>query len=305
MKIKITLFCTLSAVILFGCEKEGSLETGNTPTPVIDSTVSGRLRYTFDTIAGIGIGGTEYYYDAAGRYTRLKTQKIASSSGLERYDFTFTRNASGQIVRVFALDSFYTSSVPSVLQVDTTSYYPHYTAGKIDWYRSDTTVYYDPGISQSTYYDSVVVLRNAAGQPSQVRFYSIYNYYIYATGASGGSTDYLGEQTFAYNPAGNLLRYEDSIYVNVVYSYDAKKSPNQVIEEAVFMPELMYNISPNNVAGFVSTEPGFPLDEVISGSFNYSYSPNNYPLSFTGMVRTASSTGAVDSASWKRRYVYY
>jgi hypothetical protein len=305
MKTKLILVCTFFAVLLYSCEKEGSFETGNDPATPVDSSVSGKLRYTFDTVAGLGVGGTELYYDAAGRYSRIKTQKVSASSGLEVFDFTFFRNASGQITKVFTLDSFYTSSIPSVLQVDTLIYYPQYAGGQIAHYKSDTSTYFFPGFSSGIHYDSMVIQRNASSLPLSVMYYGISIDVDLTTGAVTRTVNYTGKEDCVYTANGNLASYADSVYYVVNYVYDNKKSAAQVIEESVFMPELMYNVSPNNVTSFTSTEQGFPGNDVTTGTFNYTYSPNNYPLQFNGMIRTTSSTGVQDSASWKRRYVYY
>jgi hypothetical protein len=305
MKTKLIGSSVLLLALLYSCTKEGSFETGNGPNTPVDSVVSGKLRYTFDTVAGLGVGGSELYYDASGRYSRIKTQKISASSGLEVFDFTFFRNASGQITKVFTLDSFYTNNTPSVLQVDTLIYYPQYAGGQIVHYKSDTSTYFFPGFSSGINYDSMVIQRNASNLPLSVIYYGIRIDVDLTTGAVSRTVNYSGKEDCTYAANGNLASYADSVYYVVNYVYDNKKSPAQLIEESVFMPELMYNISPNNVTSFVSTEQGFPGNDVTTGTFNYTYSPNNYPLQFTGMIRSTSSTGVQDSASWKRRYVYY
>jgi hypothetical protein len=303
--IRLLFFLCINILLLSSCQKEVSEETGANPgTPVNPTPGTGsKLHYTLDTVAGFGLGGLKFQYDAAGRYTFMRLAKVNANGVPGSYTSTFTRNANGRITRVYALDSTYDFS--GVLEIDTLIYFPHYdAAGRIDWYKSDTINY--PAYGKV--YDSTTITRNAAGQPVSITFSEIAYDILPSTGLPPRLVYTDVSHNYEYNAVGDLITIKDGIYVGVRFTYDNKNSPNQITEEAVFNPELMYNISPHNVTGI--TEWIFPVgggapEEALRGNFVYTYQANNYPASFKGKLYDIQSGAITDSAVWHRKYVYY
>jgi hypothetical protein len=257
----ILLVLSAFVIVFTACQKELSLDNGNTNPGGGSPTSAGKLLMRQVQTDGTDSTTVDYTYDAA---KRLQTMNLATD---EYFNYRFVRNATGAItqfiMRSTYFDNFNIDSVIVTVGINPANGRYTYSAYTVDLGVpvSDSTAYtYDAAgniISATNYTKSFI-------SPSYTALYRI----DYTYNAGNIATEKV------YDNAGGT----NTLQSTSTYTYDSKLSALQTGNEAILL-NYSYLFGKNNITShtLVDADPS----SNYSATCNYTYNSLNQPSGAT------------------------
>jgi len=262
MKKIFSVLATCTALLLFSCSKEKSIDTTDPNGP--GNGGGGGAGLLVKTAIQLGQNDssiTNYAYDAQNRLIRLwlsGNQNVLNDPG----EVVILRNGSGAIER-FTVRDEPGGSGSMVYTVYSTG--GRYTA-KVSQEVANNT----------TYRDSLVYNYNGAGQISEE---------VYYVSIDGSPFVDWAKNEFVYSGNGNLTEYKGYFldvntmnYVqasHILVEYDDKTNPLVMGTEGILLDQINF-VSPNNVTRATVTDLEDPSNNEVA-TYTYVYDNNNKP----------------------------